>query len=321
MSPCRQPGCAGAYAADGYCDECGHKAPAPDSPSARSGTPARRSTRLSSTGELGIGGANDPTRAVGRGRLGASLVAVPPVPLRDPADALMAVALVPGSQRFCFVQHPDPKTGQMTGYTVMEYVGGQSLKELARASTGPDGRRAPLPLPQVLAYGLEVLPALGYLHAQGLLFCDFKPDNVIQAEEQIKLIDLGAVRRIDDDDSVIYGTPGYQAPELATAGASIGSDLYTVGRTLAVLSFDFGGFSTKYADRLPDPSEVELLAREESYYRFLRRATHPDVRQRFRSAAEMADQLLGVLREVLAAADGVPRPGVSSLFTQERAAC
>lgn len=174
-----------------------------------------------------------------------------------------------------FVQHPDPKSGQMAGYTVMEYVGGQSLKELARASTGPDGRRLPLPLPQVLAYGLEVLPALGYLHAQGLLFCDFKPDNVIQAEEQIKLIDLGAVRHISDDDSVMFGTPGYQAPELATAGASISSDLYTVGRTRAVLSFDFGGFSSRYTDRLPDPSEVELLASEESYYRFLCRATRP----------------------------------------------
>ncbi len=276
---------------------------------------------------------------------------MPHVPLRDPADALIAVALVPeclpgwpmwsirshssksSLRRFLvevdhpnivkihdFVQHPDPKSGQMAGYTVMEYVGGQSLKELARANTGPGGRRMPLPLPQVLAYGLEVLPALGYLHAQGLLFCDFKPDNVIQAEEQIKLIDLGAVRHIDDDDSVMFGTPGYQAPELATAGASIGSDLYTVGRTLAVLSFDFHGFSSRYADRLPAPGEVELLDREESYYRFLCRATHPDVRQRFRSAAEMADQLLGVLREVLAAEDGVPRAGTSSLFTQERAA-
>jgi serine/threonine-protein kinase PknG len=86
------------------------------------------------------------------------------------------------------------------------------------------------------------------------------------------------VRRIGDDDSVLFGTPGYQAPELAT-GPSIGSDLYTVGRTLAVLSFDFAGFSTDYAHRLPDPGEVELLDREESYYRFLRRATHPDPRR------------------------------------------
>jgi serine/threonine-protein kinase PknG len=200
----------------------------------------------------------------------------------------------------------------------MEYIGGRTLKELARAHAGPDGVRAPLPLPQVIAYGLEVLPAFGYLHRRGLLFCDFKPDNVIQAEEQLKLIDLGAVRRIDDDDSVLFATPGYRAPELATVGPSIASDLYTVGRALAGLSFDFDGMTTHYATRLPDPGDVEVFAREESYYRFLRRATHPDARRRFRSASEMAEQLLGVLREVLAASDGAPRAGASTLFTAER---
>ena len=100
MNPCQQPGCAGGYADDGYCDECGHKAPAPDGPAAASGTPAVGGTaRLSNTAGLSIGA--DPTRTVARGRLGANLVAVPPVPLRDPAAALMTVALVPESQRFC----------------------------------------------------------------------------------------------------------------------------------------------------------------------------------------------------------------------------
>jgi serine/threonine-protein kinase PknG len=199
-------------------------------------------------------------------------------------------------------------------------VGGRSLKELALSRLGPDGRRAPLPLPQVLAYAVEVLPALGYLHDRGLLFCDFKPDNVIHAEEQLKLIDLGAVRRIGDDVSALYGTPGYQAPELADVGPSIGSDLYTVGRSLAVLSFDFTGFTSKYAERLPDPADIPLLAAEESYYRLLQRATNRDPLRRFGSAGEMADQALGVLREVLAAADGVPRPAPSTQFTPERRA-
>jgi serine/threonine-protein kinase PknG len=217
-----------------------------------------------------------------------------------------------------FVDHPDPGTGEKVGYIVMEYVGGRSLKELALANVGPDGRRVPLPLPTVLAYGIEVLPALGYLHGRGLLFCDFKPDNVIHAEEQLKLLDLGAVRRMDDQVSALYGTPGYQAPELATLGPSVQSDLYTVGRTLAVLSFDFSGFSTRYADRLPEPANVPLLAQEESYYRFLQRATHPSPQHRFESAADMAEQALGVLCEVLAAADGAPRPSPSTRFTPER---
>jgi serine/threonine-protein kinase PknG len=217
-----------------------------------------------------------------------------------------------------FAEHPDPITGAPVGYIVMEYVGGRSLRDLALANLDEFGKRVPLPLARVLAYGIEVLSAMGYLHDRGLLFCDFKPDNVIHSEEQLKLLDLGAVRRIDDDESALYGTPGYQAPELAELGASIPADLYTVGRALAVLSFEFSGFSTRYASSLPPAAEVPLLAQQESYHRFLLRATHPDRDQRFQSAAEMSEQLTGVLREVLCAEDGVPRALASGQFTGER---
>jgi len=174
-----------------------------------------------------------------------------------------------------------------------------------------------LPLPMALAYAIEVLPALGYLHSRGLVYCDFKPDNVIQTEEQLKIIDMGGVRRIDDDDSAIYGTVGYQAPEIASVGPSVSSDLYTVGRALAVMTFEFAGYQGKYAASLPDPGSVPLFAQQESFLRALRRATDPDPDSRFASAGEMADQLTGVLREVLAVADGRPRPAFSTLFSPE----
>jgi serine/threonine-protein kinase PknG len=219
-----------------------------------------------------------------------------------------------------FVQHPDKASGTMVGYIVMEYVGGRSLRDMLLAYRAQAGSGSALPLAQVLAYGVEILPALGYLHDRDLLFCDFKPDNVIHAEEQLKLIDLGAVRRADDEQSAVYGTPGYQAPEVARVGPSVPADIYTVGRALAVLSFNFSGFSSRYAERLPDRADIPLLAQEESYYRLLRRATHPDPAQRFQSAGELREQLLGVLREVLSAADGVARPAASTRFTPERRA-
>jgi serine/threonine-protein kinase PknG len=208
-----------------------------------------------------------------------------------------------------FVQHGG------SGYIVMEYVGGKPLKDvlLERRKAGEDS----LPIGQVIAYGLELLRALGYLHGVGLLYCDLKPDNAIQSDEQLKLIDLGGVRRIEDMDSAIYGTVGYQAPEIADRGPSISSDIYTVGRTLAVLSFPFKGFTSTYADRLPDRATIPLLQRFESYDRLLRRATHSDPEARFADAADMADQLTGVLREVLSLQDGRPRPGPSSLFGME----
>ncbi|TDC01496.1 serine/threonine protein kinase [Actinomadura bangladeshensis] len=211
-----------------------------------------------------------------------------------------------------FVRHGD------SGYIVMEYVGGRSLKDILLSVRADRGDQASLPLGQVIAYGLEVLSALGYLHGVGLLYCDFKPDNAIQSEEQLKLIDLGGVRRAFDVESPIFGTPGYQSPEIGSQGPSVTSDLYTVGRTLAVLSFPFRGYTGRHLRSLPPREEVPLFQRHESYYRLLRRATHPDPARRFQSAAEMAEQLTGVLREVLSAEDGRPRPAPSPLFGPEQ---
>ena len=52
------------------------------------------------------------------------------------------------------------------------------MLEARRAANGD--RPDPLPVDQAIAYVLEILPAIGHLHDLGLLFCDFKPDNVIQ---------------------------------------------------------------------------------------------------------------------------------------------
>ncbi|GAA3852864.1 MULTISPECIES: serine/threonine-protein kinase [Streptomyces] len=216
-----------------------------------------------------------------------------------------------------FVEHLDQRTGSLDGYIVMEYVGGKSLKEIANERRTPGGRRDPLPVEQACAYGIEALEALGHLHSRNLLYCDFKVDNAIQTENQLKLIDMGAVRRMDDDESAIYGTVGYQAPEVADVGPSVASDLYTVARTLAVLTFDFQGYTTVFADSLPDPDTIEVFRRYESFYRLLVRATDPDPARRFASAQEMSEQLTGVLREVVAVQTGRPRPALSTLFGPE----
>ncbi|MEU8433552.1 tetratricopeptide repeat protein [Streptomyces sp. NPDC029216] len=216
-----------------------------------------------------------------------------------------------------FVEHLDQRTGSLDGYIVMEYVGGKSLKEIANERRRPDGRRDPLPVEQACAYGIEALEALGHLHSRNLLYCDFKVDNAIQQQDQLKLIDMGAVRRMDDEESAIYGTVGYQAPEVAELGPSVASDLYTVARTLAVLTFDFQGYTNVFADSLPDPEHIEVFQRYESFYRLLVRATDPDPGRRFASAQEMADQLTGVLREVVALQTGRPRPQLSTLFGPE----
>ncbi|WP_452736767.1 tetratricopeptide repeat protein [Streptomyces fulvoviolaceus] len=216
-----------------------------------------------------------------------------------------------------FVEHLDQRTGSLDGYIVMEYVGGKSLKEIANDRRTTGGKRDPLPVEQACAYGIEALEALGHLHSRNLLYCDFKVDNAIQTEDQLKLIDMGAVRRMDDEESAIYGTVGYQAPEVAEVGPSVASDLYTVARTLAVMTFDFQGYTNVFVDSLPDPDNIEVFRQYESFYRLLVRATDPDPARRFASAQEMAEQLTGVLREVVSLQTGKARPALSTLFGPE----
>lgn len=206
---------------------------------------------------------------------------------------------------FNFVEHPD-QHGNPVGYIVMEYVGGTSLKQ-------PKG--SALPVAQAIAYMLEILPALGFLHSVGLTYNDLKPENIMITEEQLKLIDLGAVASINAYGN-LYGTPGYQAPEISKTGPTVASDIYTVGRTLAVLTLRMPTRKGRYKDGLP--SDDPVLAMYDSYHRFLRRAIDPDPSARFGSAEEMATQLVGVLREVVALDSGTPRPGMSTLFSPSR---
>jgi serine/threonine-protein kinase PknG len=211
-----------------------------------------------------------------------------------------------------FVEHVD-SAGVPVGYIVMEYVGGQSLKQIRKARNGP------LPPDQAVAYIIEIAPALDYLHSQGFAYCDFKPDNVIQADEQLKLIDLGAVIAMDDTESSLFGTVGYQAPEIAHTGPTVASDVYTVGRTLAVLVMEIPQSHGHFIEQLPEPEDVPVLAKHESLYRAVVRATDPEPERRFSSMAEMADQLTGVLHEIAAADDGIERPRMSTYFSPQRA--
>lgn len=207
------------------------------------------------------------------------------------------------------------------GYIVMEYVGGESLnsklKDRRKANGGvPD----PLPVTDAIAYILGILPALGYLHESGLVYNDLKPANVMSVGDGVKLIDVGGVMQIDDNDAAIFGTRGFQAPEIATMGPSVSSDLFTVGRTLAVMILDFVFHKGTYEHTLPTPGEVPVFAQWESLYRFLLKATahHPD--DRFQDAGETALQLTGVLREIVAVSQRSPRPVPSELFEGDRLA-
>ncbi|MGW2547442.1 protein kinase domain-containing protein, partial [Kitasatospora sp. NPDC001574] len=179
------------------------------------------------------------------------------------------------------------------GYLVMEYVPGYSLER-------PElfGR---LETEQVIGYVLRVLRAFQYLHDSRYLFCDLKPSNLMVYGSRIKLIDLGAVREAGAVGSGAYSEE-YMAPELMVTGPTVATDLHTVGRTLESL------FRWYTAD--PDS------ARFTSLRRLISRATHHDPQLRFASAADLAGQLSGVLRELVSHRDSTQYTAPSLLFAR-----
>ncbi|MFV0260549.1 MAG: tetratricopeptide repeat protein, partial [Acidimicrobiales bacterium] len=245
--------------------------------------------------------------------------------LLNEADGDAVLAAVAERQFLAEIEHANIVniynfvTHRGSGYIVMEMVGGESLNaKLKRRRNDNGGTPDPLPPTEAIAYVLGVLPAFGYLHDRGLVYNDLKPANVMAVGDDVKLIDVGAVMRIEDQQAAIFGTQGFQAPEVAEHGPSIPSDLYTVGRTLAILMLDFVFHDGAYLHALPGRDTQPLLIQWESLHRFLLRACAVDPDDRFQSAAEMADQLTGVLREIVAVSEGRPRPATSALFEADQ---
>lgn len=241
--------------------------------------------------------------------------------LLNSADESAAAAAVAERQFLASVKHANivgvynfVKRGQ-EGFIVMEYVGGSTVKEVRKT-------RGPLPPAEAISYIHRILGAFAYLHDRGLVFCDFKPDNFMLEGDppDVKLIDMGGVRMISDAGGDIYGTKGYSAPE-AGEGPTVVTDLYTIGRTLAVLLMDFR-FQSACEFTLPTPAEQPVLQTHESLYRFLLKSTAREPLRRFQSADEMAEQLGGVLREVVVIETGETpsRAAESSLFACEHMA-
>jgi serine/threonine-protein kinase PknG len=216
------------------------------------------------------------------------------------------------------VSHPDPASGEPIDYIVMEYVGGPTLEDL-RGWSGwlvEHGRLTPrqwlnehgaLTAEHVIAYVLEILDALKYLHDVGLLYCDMKPANAIRGADRLKVIDLGAVRAIGDGSSASVETEGYRVSdgEIARHGRTVRSDLHTVGVTLKKLY--------EVTDR--DESGPDRSLGLRSLRHIYERATDT-FHRRFGSAAEMSEQLMGVLREIVALRDGKRHPEPSTVFDE-----
>ena len=121
-------------------------------------------------------------------------------------------------------------------FLVMELLDGQSVADKADAVGGR------LSAKDALWVGQELLAALEAAHAHGIVHRDIKPDNLFWTNEgRVKVLDFGIARLREDAPSrrtrtgMVFGTPGYMAPEQALGRWSqvdARTDLWAVGATL-----------------------------------------------------------------------------------------
>ncbi|WP_020118259.1 tetratricopeptide repeat protein [Streptomyces canus] len=151
---------------------------------------------------------------------------------------------------FNYGHHPE-----VGDFLVLQYVDGLTLEEVrARAKLNPGEFGDQRFHEFVLAYGVRILSALAYLHADrpGKVYGDLKPDNVMHDGTTTKIIDVGSVRPAGAPGMT---TAGFSAPTVGPYGESRPQDdLFSLGETLRRLC----GLGTS-AEDLGRLGDVETL--------------------------------------------------------------
>jgi len=104
-------------------------------------------------------------------------------------------------------------------FLVMEFIEGETLADRLA--------RGPLPIDEVLRYGVQIADALEKAHRQGIVHRDLKPGNVMLTTDGTKLLDFGLARTdaVAGGDADLTVSPTVSKP-LTAAGTVIGTYQY-----------------------------------------------------------------------------------------------
>ncbi|MGY1704261.1 Stk1 family PASTA domain-containing Ser/Thr kinase [Geodermatophilus sp. SYSU D00697] len=191
-----------------------------------------------------------------------------------------------------------------TPYIVMEYVEGQTLRDVLR-------REGVLSPERAMSLAADICGALDFSHRNGIVHRDVKPGNVmITPQGSVKVMDFGIARAVSDSaatmtsTAAVIGTAQYLSPEQARGeGVDARSDVYSLGCLLYELvtgAPPFTGDSpvsvayqhVREDPRLPSsinpaiPPELDAI---------LLKAMSKNPANRYQSAADMRNDLLRAL--------------------------
>ena len=197
-------------------------------------------------------------------------------------------------------------------YLVQEYVPGHPLSKELTPGTKWSER-------QVTELFQEVLDILVFIHGQGVIHRDIKPDNIMRrdSDRRLVLIDFGAIKQVRNQQvahgqhtmTVAIGTPGYMPIEQASGNPRASSDIYSLGMLGIQALTGVNPYELAEDDRTGELKWEHLTVANPQLVAIIQRMTRYHFRDRYLTAAE-------ALQAVNALVSGIAPPPVETRVQQ-----